>query len=316
MSAANDQDSMWVRRIPNNQAEADEVVEILKNCDFDYEVEWTALKLGKDENGAIEGSIEMRQIFCPNFDEQGYLKCEVNVAYAASERTDYCTLSMRLWAESNPAQSDTHRIGWELVGLADKTALDGPTTGYLPDLPKLVHIPADNYQGTKYAGYKFTRFETDLLRLYSNSKRERIRRMSPDARKAAMTTIFWLDDDSMIELGRTSEKPLTGADIQAGMIVRRACNEYRIIVGVDDFDPGVNGKVGCAYVEYKPNCAWNAINPKLKRGYPDASICTTDEMATWAQKVVSWNWDDKVWHEDWKALKKRQKEGGEANEPV
>ncbi len=314
MSAANDQNSMWVRRIPNNQAEADEVVEILKNCDFDYEVEWTALKLGKDENGAIEGSIEMRQIFCPNFDERGCLKCEIDVAYAASERTDYCILSMLLWVESIQTQDGMHRVGWEVVGLDDLSILDGPTTGYLPDLPNVVRIPFDT--GTKPTGYKFPKFETDLLRLHPASRRERIRRMSPDARKAAMTTIFWLDDDLMIELGRTPAQPLTGPDIKEGMIVRRACNEYRIIVGVDDFDPGVNGKVGCAYVEYKPNCAWNAINPKLKRGYPDASICTTDEMATWAQKVVSWNWDDKVWHEDWKALKKRQKEGGEANEPV
>ena len=316
MTAANDQDSMWVRRIPNNQTEIDAVVEILKDWEVIFTIDWRNLELGKDGDGKIEGSIDSSQFEHPQFDEQGYLSCEIDIAYAYSERTDYCLLPIRLWVESNPAQ-DTHRVGWEIVGLEDQEALAGPSSGYCPDMFQLVRLPNIKRDATKQKCYKFTRDESDLLRIYDKSRRERIRRMSPYDRGIAVGSAFWLNDDMMIELGRTPSKPLTGEYITPGMIVRGERNLFRIVVAVDKH-VSRDGKTRCAYVEYSANHAVDATKPKLKRGYPDARRGTTDEVAEWAHKVVRLSRNRKVLLENWHALEKRQqqnKQGGE-HEPI
>ncbi len=255
--------------------------------------------LGADKKGVIEG-----YAYTPDADllAKGEAPCQLDVAYADQARTEYGVLRMRLWIETSPEQNDIHRVGWELLGLEDEHVLAGSKTGYLPDLPKLARFPTA--KRTRRASYQFTAYELSLLRLHSGARRERIRRMSPTQRTAEMSHIFYLDDDEIMELGITPAQPLTSADIKAGMIVRRDHHEYRIVLEVHRSISGEG--ICCVYAPYQPQCVYDAVNPDFEvfrhRG------CSTQDLAEWAEKVITYDWDDKVWREDWEALERRQQE--------
>ena len=140
-------------------------------------------------------------------------------------------------------------------------------------------------------GYKFTRYELDLLRMYPKSKRESIRRMTPQDRYTALSGLAFLDDDLMIELGAPPRRKMKCSDIHDGMILRNG-QIYRIILEIDRCWEEDNEGTTCVYAEYKPNCVFHAINPNVNK--MEHELGELLEVIEWAKRVVTCSWEDKI----------------------